>query len=94
MSALPDFSREFLDDTILLRLSIGEALCSLAEAQAMAGDLRAARRSIDAVATILDEIARFAQSQAAKATVRELEECLRSLRHRARNAETVVKLLE
>ncbi len=94
MSAQPDFSREFLDDTILLRLSVGEALCSLAEAQAMAGELRAARRSIEAVETIFEEITLFAQSPAAKAAGQELEECLRSLRHRARNAETVVKLVE
>jgi len=94
MSAQPDFPREFLDDTILLRFSIGEAMCALAKAQAMAGKLQEARRSIDAVETIFEEIALFAQSPPAKATAQELEECLRSLRHRARNAETVLKLVE
>lgn len=93
MSAQPNPSWELLD-AILHRICVGEALCAVAEAQALAGELHMAWRCIQAVETILDEGTRFASSPAARAGTQELEECLRSLRHRWRNAETVLKLLE
>lgn len=95
MSAQPNFSTESLDEATELRIRVGEALCSLVESLAMAGKIRHARRTMAAVRGIVDDTARIAtHSPENSAAGQGLRTCLDELQHRARNAETVLNLLE
>jgi hypothetical protein len=95
MSAQPNFPFESFDEAIGLRMRVGEALCAVVESLAMAGEIRRARRAMAAVQKILDDTARVAFfSPEGSAAAKDLQPSLDELRHRARNAETVLKLLE
>jgi len=95
MSAQPDSPFEAFDEATHLRLRAAQALCSLVESLAMAGKIRHARRAMEAVQRVIDQTARLTVLPLAdSAPSNELQNCLKELRHRARNAETVLKLLE
>jgi hypothetical protein len=95
MSAQPSFPTASLDEATELRMRVGEALCSVVASLAMAGRIRHARRAMAAVRGIVDDTARIAGFSAEdSAAAQELRTCLDELQHRARNAETVLKLLE
>jgi hypothetical protein len=95
MSAQPDFPFESLDEATELHIRTAEALCSVAESLAMAGRVREAHRAMAAVQKIIDHITRLAASSPQQeAAAGEVHTSLDELQHRARNAETVLKLLE
>jgi hypothetical protein len=95
MSAQPEFPFESLDEATELRLRVAEALCMVAESLAMAGRIREARRAMAAVQKIIDHTTRLAASSPRhEAAAEDLRAGLDELQHRARNTETVLKLLE
>ena len=95
MSAQPNLPFQSLDEITELRIRVAEALCVLVESLATAGKIRHARRSMAAVHQILDHAARLAAFPSDNAAAaQELQACLDELQHRARNAETVLKLVE
>lgn len=93
MSAQPDYLPPFMVEPVLLRIGVGEGLCAVAEARALAGELREARRAMRTVNEILEEVTRYA-AQGRSPGDAELDSRLKALRHQARNVETVLKLLE
>jgi len=95
MSAQPNVVQRSLEDPILLRIQMGEALCAVAESLALAGRRREAHRCMNQVGKILDEVTRYAAGWGPPGDpAQELESALAALRHQARNVETVLKLLE
>ncbi len=95
MSAQPNYPVGYLDPAVTLRMRVAEGLCAIAESLAMAGKMRRARRCMAAVRRILDEIARIAAlSGEGSAAAQDLRTHLEELQHRARNAETVLRLIE
>jgi len=94
MSAQPDFRFASFDEATALQMRVAEALCALVESLAMAGKIRRARRAMAAARRILDETSRIAASPQNSEAARDLRACLDELDHRARNAETVLNLLE
>ena len=93
MSALPNSPFESFDEAAHLHMRVAQALCAVVESLAMAGQIRQARRAMAAVQKIIDRTAQLSVlSEDADAS--DLQSCLRELRHRARNAETVLKLIE
>ena len=94
MSAQSNFSSASLDEATQLRIRVGEALCSLVESLAMAGKIRHARRAMAVARGIVDDTARIAAlSPENSAAGQGLRAILDELQHRARNAETVLKLI-
>lgn len=92
LSAHPDFFRKPLGETIRSRIHAAEALCAQVESLAVAGRLDAARQLMAEVYAILDEAT--CSAAACEPPADGLAASLDDLRHRARNAETVLKLLE
>ena len=93
MSAQPDFSRESFDEGMRARIHAGEALCAVVETMAVAGRLDLARRNMAQINAILNEATRCVAAGGSSAPD-SLAALLDGLRHRARNAETVLKLVE
>jgi hypothetical protein len=93
MSAQPDLPGDFIDATIRARIRAGVTRCDLIESLAVAGRLDLARKSMDEVNAILEDVDRFT-SDCKPSVAAKLAPDLDDLRHRARNAETVLKLVE
>lgn len=94
MSAQPNPFESF-DEATYLRLRVAQALCAVVESLAMVGNIRQARRAMAAVQKILDRSAALAASSPRhEVAENDLQTCVAELRHRARNAETVLKLVE
>ncbi len=95
MSALHVFS-DAGTEAVRLLIMTADALCAVAESEALAGMAQRARESLAMVGHIMDEASGFAAAGRAISAdeARELLQLVRAVQHRARNMETVVKLLE
>ncbi|HUB20482.1 MAG TPA: hypothetical protein VL990_17705 [Acidobacteriaceae bacterium] len=78
-----------------LRILAGEALCAVAESEAMRGNRRRAQQLLAEVAKIFEDVTRLrgAARWMAPAAAQEMLAIAGELRHRALNVETVLRLL-